>query len=64
MISVPAVLSLPANWLLSQPGRRGHPLILLLLCFLLFTVIEKIPGEMLKLTDITWLYHHLPMRFS
>ncbi|MBK1751403.1 MAG: thiamine ABC transporter ATP-binding protein, partial [Escherichia coli] len=19
---------------------------------------------MLKLTDITWLYHHLPMRFS
>ncbi len=39
-------------------------LILLLLCFLLFTVIEKLPGEMLKLTDITWLYHHLPMRFS
>lgn len=39
-------------------------LILLLLCFLLFTVIENIPGEMLKLTDITWLYHHLPMRFS
>lgn len=39
-------------------------LILLLLCFLLFTVIEKYRGEMLKLTDITWLYHHLPMRFS
>lgn len=28
-------------------------LILLLLCFLLFTVIEKYRGEMLKLTDIT-----------
>lgn len=39
-------------------------LILLLLCFLLFTVIENYRGEMLKLTDITWLYHHLPMRFS
>lgn len=28
-------------------------LILLLLCFLLFTVIENYRGEMLKLTDIT-----------
>lgn len=28
-------------------------LIMLLLCFLLFTVIENYRGEMLKLTDIT-----------
>ena len=39
-------------------------LLLLLLCFALFTVIENFRGVMLKLTDVTRLYEHLPMRFT
>ncbi len=39
-------------------------LLLLLLCFLLFTLIERYRGAMLTLEKLTYLYEHLPMRFD
>ncbi|SQB26158.1 thiamine transporter ATP-binding subunit [Citrobacter koseri] len=59
------VLSVSANWLLSQPGRRGYRIITAdALLYAVYRYRKITRGEMLKLTDITWLYHHLPMRFT
>ena len=48
----------------SQDGAVTALLLLLLCFFTLFSVIENLRGAMLKLNDVTWLYQHLPMRFT
>jgi thiamine transport system permease protein len=57
-------------WLYQQIGSYRSQdgavtaLLLLLLCFAYLPLSKNFRGVMLKLTDVTWLYQHLPMRFT